>query len=136
MKIFIDTAPFIYHFENHPIYAEKFSSFFSEKYLTNTVFLTSVITIMEFGVMPYRKSRDDINLEFESFLNTFAIEIAPIDKEIAKKAAQIRANFPSFKAMDSLQFATAQNANCNIFLTNDKQLIQFSGISVLLLDEL
>lgn len=38
--------------------------------------------------------------------------------------------------MDALQLASAIQNNCDVFLTNDKQLKQVQEISVLLVDEL
>ena len=50
------------------------------------------------------------------------MEIMEISQEIAKKAAKIRAEYKGFKAMDALQLATACLSECDIFVTNDKQL--------------
>ena len=63
-------------------------------------------------------------------------EIAEVDQEIAKKAAQIRAQYKSFKAMDALQLATACVTGCDLFLTNDKQLKQFAEIKCVTVDDL
>ena len=62
-------------------------------------------------------------------MNDAGIEIMPIDIRTAVKAAEIRAEYTAFKPMDSLQLASACVNHCDIFLTNDKQLCQFSEIS-------
>ncbi|MCR5061201.1 MAG: PIN domain-containing protein [Saccharofermentans sp.] len=56
--------------------------------------------------------------------------------DIADKAAQIRARYTSFKAMDALQLAAAVLSGCDCFLTNDKQLQQFDEIEVQLVSDL
>ena len=64
------------------------------------------------------------------------IEVRNIDKIIAKKAAQIRAKYRFFKTMDALQLATACLSGCDLFLTNDRQLKQFTEIECILVAEL
>ena len=64
------------------------------------------------------------------------MEIVEINREIAKKAAKIRAEYKGFKAMDALQLATACLTGCDLFLTNDKQLKQFKEIKCIMVDEL
>ena len=59
----------------------------------------------------------------------------PITEEITEKAAQIRADYVSFKAMDALQLAAAVLTGCDIFLTNDKQLCQFTELRVVVIDD-
>lgn len=51
-------------------------------------------------------------------------------------AAQIRAEYNGFKAMDALQLTAAVIMGCDFFLTNDKQLRQFKEIECRTVDEL
>ena len=73
---------------------------------------------------------------FERLIDTLEIEVVPIDVEIAKKAAKIRAEYKAFKAMDSLQLATACVKQCDVFLTNDYQLRQFKETKCITVGEL
>lgn len=59
-----------------------------------------------------------------------------LTKEVAEYASFIRSKYQGIKAMDALQLASAIQNNCDVFLTNDKQLKQVQEISVLLVDEL
>lgn len=59
-----------------------------------------------------------------------------IDFDTAKKAAQIRAEYKDFKTIDCLQLATACIQECDLFLTNDKQLCLFKEIKCAIIDEL
>lgn len=99
-------------------------------------FVTSAITVTEYLTYPYRQ--DDLKLinAFYSFVDSMDIQICNIDKRIAEKAAQIRAEYKFFKTMDALQLATACIMNCDLFLTNDKQLKQFKEIKCITVDEL
>lgn len=58
-----------------------------------------------------------------------------VDLEIAGKAAQIRAEYRNFRAMDSLQLAAAVCSGCDVFLTNDKQLRRFGEMNCVTVEE-
>lgn len=138
-KVFIDTAPFMYFIESddHNLkYHETVKEFFKYGYDNDKEFVTSVITMEEYFVYPYR-NRDYSFIEmFNRLVTTTNMEIAEINQEIAKKAAQIRAEYKGFKAMDALQLAVACMLKCDLFLTNDKQLRQFKGIKCVTIEEL
>jgi predicted nucleic acid-binding protein len=138
-KVFIDTAPFIYFIEkdsNNPQYYEKVKSFFQKGYETDKRFITSVITMEEYFVFPYRNNTLSFIDMFNRLVDTMDMEIIEINQQIAKKAAQIRAEYMGFKAMDALQLAVACSSGCDLFLTNDKQLRQFKEIRCITVDEL
>ena len=138
-KVFLDTAPFIYFIEkdsNNPQYFDNMKQFFEEGYRENKEFLTSVITMAEYFVFPYRNQKMSYIDSFHRLIDTMDMEIADVDQEIAKKAAQIRAQYKNFKAMDALQLATACVTGCDLFLTNDKQLKQFTEIKCVTVDDL
>lgn len=138
-KAFVDTAPFIYFIEkdiNNPQYYEKVKTFFQYGYENDRKFVTSVITMEEYFVYPYRNKEYSFIDMFYRLIETTDMEIAEINQEIAKKASQIRAEYRGFKAMDALQLAVACLLDCDLFLTNDKQLRQFSEIKCITVDEL
>ena len=138
-KVFLDTAPLIYFIEkdsNNPQYFDNMKQFFEEGYRENKEFLTSVITMAEYFVFPYRNQKMSYIDSFHRLVDTLDMEITEVDQEIAKKAAQIRAQYKNFKAMDALQLATACVTGCDLFLTNDKQLKQFAEIKCVTVDDL
>lgn len=105
-------------------------------YENDTKFVTSVITIEEYMVFPYRNNQLQYIELFERLLQSLEIEVIPIDRRIARKAAKIRAEYKSYRSMDSLQLAVAPLAGCDMFLTNDKQLKSFKEQNCVLIDEL
>ena len=138
-KVFIDTAPFIYFIEsddNNLQYHEKVKDFFRYGYDNDKEFVTSVITMEEYFVFPYRNREYSFIDMFNRLVVTTNMEIVEIDQEIAKKAAQIRAEHKGFKAMDALQLAVDCLSKCDLFLTNDKQLRQFKEIICVTVEEL
>lgn len=138
-KVFVDTAPFIYFIEkdsNNPQYYEKVKAFFKEGYDNEKKFVSSVITMEEYFVFPYRNKAYSYIEMFNRLVVTANMEIIEINQEIAKKAALIRAEYKSFKSMDAIQLAVACFSKCDLFLTNDKQLKQFQEVRCLTVEEL
>lgn len=138
-KVFVDTAPFIYFIEkdiNNPQYHEKVKGFFKYGYDNDKKFVSSVITVEEYFVFPYRNNEYSYIDMFNRLVTTTDMEIVDINVEIAKKAARIRAEYKGFKAMDALQLATACLSGCDLFLTNDKQLKQIKEIKCITVEEL
>ncbi len=138
-RVFVDTAPFIYFIEkdnNNPQYYEKVKCFFKDGYDNDKEFVSSVITIEEYFVFPYRNKEYSFIDMFNRLIVTTGMEIVEINQGIAMKAAQIRAEYKGFKAMDALQLATACLTGCDLFLTNDKRLRQFTEIKCITVDDL
>ena len=119
--IFVDTMPFIYHIEEHPVYAEMVEAFFVGALRhTNYRLMTSTITLAEVLVQPYRKGDDALVAEYEEIIcATDEILVVPIDRVTARKAAMLRSEH-SLKTPDALQLASALVNGADYFLTNDK----------------
>ncbi len=133
-KIFLDTAPLIYFLDADINYAEKVEKIFERIIKHKSLMVTSAITYTEYLTFPYRTGNTEkVNVFFE-FLSDCNIQIFPIDINIAKKAALIRAKYKDFKTMDCLQLATACLLQCDLFLTNDKQLLQFGELTCVTVD--
>lgn len=135
-KVFLDTAPIIYFLDMDVNYAEKVEKLFSDLLEAESQMITSTITCTEYLTYPYRTGNSEKIDAFYEFLSDCDIPMCPIDIDIAKKAAQIRAEYKDFKMMDCLQLATACVQECDLFLTNDKQLRQFREIKCVTMDEL
>ena len=134
-KVFLDTAPLIYFLDADIKFGEKVKNIFEEILLSKRKFITSAVTCEEYLVYPYHTQNYEKINAFMEFINDCNIPICPIDIEIAQKAAQIRAYYKDFKAMDSLQLATACIQECDLFLTNDKQLRQCKDILCITVEE-
>ena len=124
-KIFLDTTPIIYFLDADINYAEKVERIFEGLIENRSSMVTSTVTCTE-----YKK----IDVFFE-FLTDCNVQIQPIDINTAKKAAQIRARYKDFKTMDCLQLATACLQQCDLFLTNDRQLRQFDEVKCMVVDD-
>ena len=135
-KLFIDTTPLIYYVEKNPEYYDILKKFFMESYNAEKEFVSSVVTVHEYSVHPYVNDEVGLLKDYNRFFEDTDATIYDIDSRIADKAARIRSEYKCFKGMDSLQLATACLSGCDLFLTNDKQLRQFTEIDVITVDEL
>ncbi|TGY94996.1 PIN domain-containing protein [Petralouisia muris] len=133
-KVFLDTSPVVYYLECNELYYLNMKKFWKE--YGECDYVTSAVTVTEYLTFPYQQNNLQLINAFYAFINGMDIEIKSIDKTIADKAAQIRAEYKGFKAMDALQLATACLTGCDLFLTNDKQLRQFREIKCITVDEL
>jgi len=97
MKIFVDTAPFIYLMENHPKFAGKIKKVITEAIVNGDTLVTSVVTYMEFGVKPERENRQEVIRKFDELLSKLNIRILVVDKEAGQKAYQMRAKYQFLK---------------------------------------
>lgn len=133
-RIFLDTSPIVYYLEKNEPYYLNMKKFWKEYDVCD--YVTSAVTVTEYLTYPYQQNNLKLINAFYAFIDGMDIEIKNIDKTIAEKAAQIRAEYKSFKTMDVLQLATACLSGCDLFLTNDKQLKQFKGIKCMIVDEI
>ena len=131
-RVFLDTAPIIYYLERNEEFYPIIKNFFLR--YSNAHYFTSAVTVAEYLTFPYRKGDNGAVDRFYKFLDEMYIDLLVIDKETANKAAKIRGQFYAFKTMDSIQLASACLAQCDLFLTNDRQLLQFQEIQCMTLD--
>ncbi len=135
-RVYLDTAPIIYFLEKNPQWYEKIEVFLYKGIQEEFQFVTSVITNIEYLVVPTR----DLNLlainNYWNFLRSLDIKVLPIDKEIAEVAVKLRAKYAGIKTADAIQLAASLHVNCDIFLSNDKQLLQVKEVPVKLVDQL
>ncbi len=135
-RVFLDTAPIIYYLQRDEMYFEKMKHIFIQLRKKQIEFVSSDITIAEYCVFPYRTGDQKLLEQFDKFIQIADVDIIHNSEEVAKKSAQIRARYPAFKMMDSLQIAFAFCGGCDLFLTNDKQLVKYTEIKCLLVDDL
>ena len=136
MKVFVDTAPFIYLAENHPNYAEKTKKYIAAAFANQDTLFTSVISLMEFSIKPEKEGNPASIIKLKRLWKRLNFEILIIDEEIAEKAAKLRAKYTFLKGLDALQIASALQHGCNQFLTNDIPLKKIIEIQVVLIADL
>ena len=132
----IDTSIFIYHLEAHKKYSNLTHKVFSGIESGMWSGLTSVITLMELTVHPWKSERHDIARRYEALIVNFPnLKLVDIDRTISRRAAQLRARF-NIQPADALQSATCLVHNASLFITNDSRLTRLEPVlDILLLDD-
>lgn len=120
--IAIDTCIWIYHFEQHPHYAEAAGALVAAVEQGRCRGVMSELTLMELAVLPLRIGRQDIADEYELLLTHFPnLETMPVSREILLQAAAIRSRY-RLRTPDAIVVATALVAGATLLIGNDRGL--------------
>ena len=135
-RIALDTSIFIYQLEANPRYVALTDHIFSWLEQTANNAVTSTITMTELLVQPYRDSDEQRVDEVYGLLSTYPnLEWIAPSLEIADLAARIRA-VHRLRTPDSLQAATALQAQATGLITNDLAFERVKSLETLILDEI
>ncbi len=118
-RLCIDTMPFIYYVEENPLYVDLVQAVIDRIDEEALEVVSSVITLTEVLTLPIRLQNSQLEQAYRFILlrsGNFAL--IPITEAIASRAAHLRAQY-NLKTPDALQIATAVEAGCEAFLTND-----------------
>lgn len=132
----LDTSVFIYHLESHPNYLPLTQELLEGIEQGKWRAVTSVITLMEISVVPFKIKREDIAGKYEAlFVNFPNLLILDINRTITRQAARLRATH-QLRPPDALQIAACLSAGAKIFVTNDNRLTQICPLmEVVILDD-
>jgi predicted nucleic acid-binding protein len=131
----LDTSIFIYHLEAHPHYQPLTQAVLVGVQAGQQQAITSVVTVMELTVQPWRVGRAAVAREYEALLVHFPnLTLADVTRDVARRAAQLRARY-NVRPADALQVATALVHRATAFVTNDQRLERLSPeVDVIALD--
>lgn len=83
----------------------------------------SVIAFEEFLVKVYKEKLEKDILKYEDFITGGGMfVVVDVNRNIARKAAQIRAKYPSIRAPDALHVASALESGATMFISTEKRL--------------
>ena len=134
--IFLDTAPFIYFFEQHPDYFPALETFFAQLYKTDAQAITSIITYIELTTHPARQGKNQLVRKYRDYLsNSENISLFSLDMDIADHVVELRAKY-HFETPDAIQLGTAVACGADYIITNDKAWQRLEGIKVVLVGDL
>lgn len=131
-----DTAPLIYYLEENPDYLSLTDELFEAIDRREARGLTSVLTLLEIMVKPFREGRDDIANSYRQILTNAAnLSLYEITEDVSTRAARLRANYGWLRTPDALQLATALEHGADIVVTNDGGWKRISELPVLVLKD-
>jgi predicted nucleic acid-binding protein len=132
-----DSDCIIYFVDPNPEFDQRMTAIFQEVVSGKIVGLTSALTLTEGLVHPLRNGDAATAQRYRDLLlNSSDFQVLPISAEIAEIAADLRARY-NLRTPDALQVATALDAGCDTFLTNNgKHFRRVTELNVLILNEL
>ncbi len=135
-RLGIDTSPFIYFVERHPVYLQTVQSIIRKIDAGMTEGYSSVITLTEVLAHPLHLHNTFLEGEYRSLLqNSRNFRLIDIDAGTAAHAAQLRSLY-NLRTPDALQIAAVLSAGCDAFLTNDRKLKKIKELRVIVLHDL
>lgn len=132
--VYVDTAIIIYSLEKFPDYYAALEPLWIKLKAKEIRMITSELALLETLVLPLRNSDTDLVQTYESLLTASEIELIPVTLSLLRNAASLRAT-TNLKTPDAIHAATALDAGCTIFLTNDNGFRNVPNLSVVILSE-
>jgi predicted nucleic acid-binding protein len=126
----VDTAIFIYFIEEDPRYLPHLAPLFQEADRGTRELVTSVVTLLEVLVVPYRAGDVQLAQRYEVLLTrSRGVRVVDVTRDQLRAAAQLRAA-TGMKTPDALQIAAALGTGCRTFLTNDRGFPAVPGLRI------
>lgn len=133
--VYLDTAPIIYSVEKHADYWQLLTPLWNALKASEIEVFTSELTLLETLVQPIKQNNNALVAAYETLLTKTEIRLQPINADILREAANLRA-IQNFKTPDAIHAATAATSNCAYFVTNDNGFKRLSNFDVIVLGEL
>ncbi len=134
--VYADSQVFIYSVEKHPVYAAIVRPLWEAVSRGEIDVVTSELTLMETRVGPLKRGDAALAEDYERFLASPGIRLAPLTAPILRAAAGLRATMTSLRTPDALHAATANAAGCSLLITNDNGFRRLSSPAIVFLDDL
>jgi predicted nucleic acid-binding protein len=133
--VYIDTMILIYTVERFPTYWPLLQPLWLAAQAGNIGIVTSELTLMESLVGQLKNGNKALETAFESMLLGSDTRLLPITQSILRAGARLRAT-TKLRTPDGLHAATALDAGCALFVSNDVGYRSVSGLPLVILNDL
>jgi predicted nucleic acid-binding protein len=134
-RIYLDVNVWIYALEGYPNFSAELAALFQAIDQGTITAVTSELSLAEALIKPIQNQDQTMqNLYQKAISNRPNVEVIPIDRPNLITAAQLRAT-TKLKLPDAIHAATALNAGCSTFLSNDQGFRILPQIAVILLSD-
>lgn len=133
--VYLDASPIIYTVEKHPVYGPLVQPLWQAAQAKAIEVVTSELAIMETLVGPLKSGDTTLERAYEQALLGTEMRLLPITQPVLREAARLRAT-TRLKTPDALHAATARQAACALFVTNDVGFRGVAGLPLVVLDDL
>jgi predicted nucleic acid-binding protein len=133
--VYLDANSIIYTVEKHAVYGPLLDPLWLAAQAKSIEVISSELALMECLVGALKRADAALVKDYEKALFGTDMRLVPIAQSILRDAAQLRAT-TKLKTPDAIHAATAQQAGCALFVTNDAGYRSIAGLSVTVLDDL
>ena len=133
--VYIDANAIIYSVERIEPYRELLAPMWQEARAGRFALASSELVVLETLVKPLREGNARLEMLFRSIFAAAEMDLIPATLAIWEDAARIRAA-TGLKTSDALHAATALQAECTLFVTNDGDFRRVQGLPIVVLDDL
>jgi predicted nucleic acid-binding protein len=133
--VYLDANPVIYTVEKHPVYGPLLQPLWQATQTKTIEVVSSDLALMETLVGPLKRGNITLEKAYEQALLGTEMRLLPITQAILREAARLRAT-TRLKTPDALHAATALDAGCVLFVTNDAGFRSVASLPLVILDDL
>ena len=135
-RVYVDANTIIYRVERVEPYLSRTALLWDGLRNRQLDVCTSELSFLEVAVKPLRLQDDMLYGLFQRILyEVLGFDTLPISHAILTRAAQLRAS-TSLKTPDAIHAATALEAGCTLFVTNDPAFKRVPDLTVTVLSDL
>ena len=134
-SVYVDANAIIYSVERVEPYRELLAPMWEEARAGRFTLASSELVALETLIRPLRDGNARLEMLFRSILAGEEMDLIPATLATWEDAARIRAA-TGLATSDALHAATALEAACSLFVTNDTDFRRVDGLPLLVLDDL
>ena len=132
--IYLDAAAFIYSVERIEPYRTLLDPVWRQAQSGQLTVVSSELVVLETLVKPLRDGNRALEGLFRLLFDSNEVRLVPATLSLWEQAAAIRAT-TRLKTPDSLHAASAIQAECNLFITNDSDFRRVPDLPVMVLKD-
>lgn len=133
--VYLDANGVIYSVERHPAYWPLLQPLWQAAKGKTIEIVSSDLVLMETLIGPLKSGDAALANTYEQLFHQAQTRLLPITQPILRRAAQLRAT-TKLKTPDALHAATALDAGCVLFITNDVGFRTVANLPLVILDNL
>lgn len=126
--VLVDTAPWIYILEDHPVWASQFVGLFEAAERSRLQLALTTVTLAEVLAGPFKAKQTALAKRYEKALGRY--QVVPMSAQVAAMAAQLRVQY-RLKLPDAVQLASALDIGAAALVTHDRDFSKVNDFPVL-----
>ena len=133
--VYLDTSAIIYSVERNEPHITLLAPVWQQAEAGQFVVVCSELAVAEVLVGPIREGNKDLEAAFRAVFAAPEVQLVSATRHLWEDTARLRAE-SGLKTPDALHAATALQAGCALFITNDTDFRRIQGLPKVVLDDL